>query len=483
MEIRHVVVVMLENRSFDHMLGYLSLPPERGGRGRDMDGLTEEWLDRSVEVEGRTYAPRPLTRPALTESEDPSHGGSDVHEQISGGMRGYVQNYIDTHPNLGDHGLVLEYCTASDVPVYDFLAEHYCVCDHWFSSVPGATWPNRLYALTGSSDGQRDNVVPPLYDGEAFVRHLDGHASWRWYSTDPGTLRAVDRRYRLVADERFASFEKPSLLASRTFFRDVKAGELAQLSWIDPNFVDLGGAPGANDDHPPASLLAGQELVLKIYTALSRSELWDRTLLLVTYDEHGGFFDHVDPPEAEDESERMRRYGPRVPALIASPWIHPGFRESTVFDHTSIIKTALKLFRPDAADRIAGDMGRRVAAAADFLQVLDGSGPRPAPAIPDAVRDPIVEWRAQAARDALENPVAAYAEGMSVVSPVKAVRRGLREILAGIGPAIRAALSGQPRLIGYRPHETPVQGHTELTQEMLSLAQHVRAEGLPPGRV
>jgi len=343
--IDHFVVVMLENRSFDHMLGYLSLPVSEGGRGRaDIDGVQ---LDRRAVVDGEEYSPRPLGRTALTKAEDPAHDGWAVDQQIAGGAEGYVRNYARTHPNAADKGVVLAYHDGEQLPVYDFLAEHFCVCDRWFCSVAGATWPNRLYALTGGSDGERENAMPPLYSRRSFVRFLEERGiTWRWYAHDPATLRLVDDRYRLGPDDGFAPFERPSILEPRTFFRDVASGQLPSLAWIDPNFVDLGGTAGASDDHPPADILAGQELVLKVYTALAGSELWERTLLLVTYDEHGGFYDHVEPGPAEDDHPGCRRYGPRVPALIASPKVAPGSVCHETLDHTSIIRTVLRLFCP-----------------------------------------------------------------------------------------------------------------------------------------
>src|SRR5205814_1999562 len=153
----------------------------------------------------------------------------------------------------GDPARVMGYYTAADVPVYDHLAREFAVCDRWFSSVPGATWPNRLYAICGRAAGSRDDLPhnrPPLYSQPSFVRHLDAHG--------------------------------------------------------------------------PADIKDGQELVLAVYHALATSPQWEKTLLVIFYDEHGGFFDHVAPPDAPDDDPQMfGRYGVRVPALIVSPWIEP----------------------------------------------------------------------------------------------------------------------------------------------------------------
>jgi phospholipase C len=158
---------------------------------------------------------------------------------------------------------------------------------------------------------------------------------------------------------------------------------LASVSWIDPNFVDfnLFGPAGSNDDHPPSDVKAGQKLVLSLYTALASSPKWSKTLLVITYDEHGGFFDHVGPPSAKDDSPAFRSYGPRVPALVISPWIPRGAISSELFDHTSIIKTILLRFCRKADGSIP-DLGARVANANHLggLLTLRSARPKPSPA-------------------------------------------------------------------------------------------------------
>jgi phospholipase C len=313
--------------------------------------------------------------------------------------------------------MVMGYYNARDLPVYDHLAEHFCVCDRWHSSVPGATWPNRLYAVAGSADGSRDDKAPPIYDKHSFVRHLD-HAGvgWRWYTYDVGTLRCADADYRVGHHERFAYVDKPKLpwdraLAeslivdtdSASFIEDAIRGKLAPVSWIDPNFKDVNLAHAqTNDDHPPSDVQDGQELVFVIYNALASGPAWDRTLLLVVYDEHGGFFDHVPPPEApDDDPATFGRYGVRVPALIVSPWVGEKSVSSALFDHASIIKTILTRFCPAELEQQKGlaaviqwlqaghphYMGKRVAQAADLGALLSEPQPRPVPA-----RDALVDW-------------------------------------------------------------------------------------------
>ena len=125
----------------------------------------------------------------------------------------------------------------------------------------------------------------------------------------------IDGRYRVGHPAHFDFVPK--------FFEHAAAGTLPAVAWIDPNFVDVGSVDNANDDHPPTDILHAQELVLEVYNALLNSPQWNETMLVITYDEHGGFFDHVAPPAAADDLPAMRHYGVRVPAVVVSPWVKP----------------------------------------------------------------------------------------------------------------------------------------------------------------
>ena len=246
--------------------------------------------------------------------------------------------------------------------MYDHLAREFCVCDRWFCSVPGATWPNRLYAVAGqaagSKDGQASSDLRP-----ALVRAAPRDAArsrWRWYSHDVGTLRFSDAQFRVGYLDKFAYFDRRSLLAPRNFLDDAKEGKLPAVSWIDPNFVDVSfiGPSGSNDDHPPSDIKAGQELVLKSYSALVNSPKWRKTMLIVTYDEHGGFFDHVLPPAAHDDEPAFRTYGVRVPALVVSPFTERGERlERRLRPHVDHQDDPAPLLREERADPGHGRAG------------------------------------------------------------------------------------------------------------------------------
>lgn len=360
----HIIVLMMENRSFDHVLGYLKLE-----LGKAVDGLTS---DMSNTFKGKTYAVHRLTDTSFSGGEDPCHSGACVAEQLSGTNAGFVSNFAGTYPDA-DLGLVMGYYNDASLPVYDLLAKRFCICDRWFCSVNGSTWPNRLYSLAGRAAGSKDNKTVPLYSLPTFVRHLEKRrVSWNWYAFDASTLRLVDPQFRLGKLDHFHWVKHPT---KRSFLRDAAAGTLASVSWIDPNFSDFGFS--GNDDHPPSDLKHGQELILEIVHAVATGPKWDKTLLVIVYDEHGGFFDHVTPETAEDDNPKFRSYGLRVPAFIVSPWVTPGSVSSVTFDHTSLIKTILLRFCRDAGGSIP-DMGRRVVAANHLGSVLVETAPTPA---------------------------------------------------------------------------------------------------------
>ena len=395
-KIEHVVVLMMENRSFDHMLGYLGLP----GGLPDLDGLQAARVNT---YSGQDYHVKHLVAPDSLSQIDPSHGGKDVDEQLAGENGGFVANYAKKHPP--DPGVAMGYFDGGDLPAYDHLARQYCVCDKWFSSTPGATWPNRLYATTGRCEPTREDLSPPLYFLPSIMRYLND-GDWRWYSNDPGSLRLVDQRYRLGHEDNFAYFDRRAVDSivqlgeelivnpKAGFIDDAANGTLPKLSWIDPNYYDLRilGQP-SNDDHPPTDVRAGQSLVWSVYRALAGgpASAWEKTLLIVTYDEHGGFYDHVVPPDdAAGDTPEFRRYGVRVPALVISPWIEPATVSHTRFDHTSILKTILLRFCRDGNGTIP-DMGPRVSAANDLSELLNATAVRPVPA-GETVSEQIVKW-------------------------------------------------------------------------------------------
>jgi phospholipase C len=430
-QIDHIVVLMMENRSFDHMLGYLT----KDGMP-EVDGLTGQ--EKNVDRDGNEY-PAWEFEPDQTafhkpgkpfdESLDPCHSVDCVQAQLAGHNGGFVQNFIDMkHPASEDRRLPMGHYTAQHVPAYDFLARQYCLCDAWHASVPGDTWPNRLFSLAGSEGpkvaleqgvlGELRKLLArkhadslPIYDVDAFTRQL-GNEQWRWYSHDPATLRAADGRYRElfhVDRHNFAYFDRKKLnlltevveasIVGDSFLDDAAKGNLRDVSWIDPNFIDLHiFDPMSNDDHPPSDIKAGQALVMDLYHALVESPQWAKTMLVITYDEHGGFYDHVVPP-AVDDGSGYASLGVRVPALVIGPVVK-NFVCKETFDHTALIKTILLRFAADPEDAIA-QLGSRVAAARDLSVVLQKEA-RTDIADHSPVRQQLSEWRrsARAQREA-----------------------------------------------------------------------------------
>jgi phospholipase C len=402
MRIEHIVVLQLENRSFDHMLGYLAHRgnelPDHGELGTKVEGLA----GKTNSYRGTEYGAEVLDEEAFdTQHLDPPHGDAEVKVQIAGGqMTGFLDAWAAKLKNMGGLPIlrsikrawakllrkadrepdpaklkaVMGYMPREKVPVFDHLARHFCVCDHWFCSVAGPTMPNRFFSLAGTHDGEMNNVKLLFWKKgkfKSFFQELRDQKMWRWYSSDPAILRAVDGKYRLDIDpkyDHFAYFDRFTEVQERTFLSDVlKNTELPEVAWIDPNFAikdmlqlvgkALDDGPGSNDDHPPSHVIEAQRLVNKIYEALGRSRYWDNTLFVVYYDEHGGFYDHVGPPDG---------MGPRVPALVIGGRVKRGVCQHP-FDHASLIKTILLRFGKEGS--IKG-MPARVAAADDLSSIL-----------------------------------------------------------------------------------------------------------------
>jgi phospholipase C len=401
--IEHIVVLQLENRSFDHMLGYLALPehrldPHPGELDAAVNGLR---AGLGNEYEGVRYEPARLDEPVFDRHDlDPPHDADEVARQIAGGeMSGFVEAWAEkliakevgrgpmgwlkrliagirrrppARPDPDRLRAVMSHVTPDQVPVFDHVARHFALCDNWFCGVPGPTMPNRFFSVAGTHGGVMSNVRLLTRENGRFAslfRRLRNQSMWRWYSSDPAILRAIDEDYRFDVDEgldHFAYFDEGTEVQPRTFLGDVlKERSLPEVAWIDPNFAiadmmplgELLDTPGSNDDHPPSPLVEAQRLVAKVYEALGRSPYWDDTLLVVYYDEHGGFFDHEPPPEGR---------GPRIPVLVVGGRVKRGVCHEEL-DHASLIKTILLRFGQEGA---VDEMPARVGDANDLRPLL-----------------------------------------------------------------------------------------------------------------
>ncbi len=436
--IKHIVVLMMENRSFDQMLGYLQqagVPDVRGLDGTESNPDTAGKEHAVFEWGAQDTSFHPLQDPT-GKILDPCHSKECVAQQLADGNRGFITNFIATredpqghHVEIPEeyHALPMGHYGAQHLPMYDFLARNFAVCDAWHSSVPGDTWPNRLFSLAGREGPKAlasvihriENRIgglfndklhllekAPIYDVEAFTRQLED-SQWRWYSHDPATLRAADSKYRDFGErDNFAFFDRQKvsiltellespIVTPDSFLDDAANGRLRDVSWIDPNFIDLKVLETAsNDDHPPSDVRDGQSLVLEVYEALRNSPQWEDTLLVILYDEHGGFYDHVSPPPLDvDDGSGYATYGVRVPAILVGPRVqHHVCHEQ--FDHTSLVKTILQRFAPEP-DAAIERMGPRVQHA-QHLGVALGDAPRTDIPDHDAARKQIAAWRVHA---------------------------------------------------------------------------------------
>lgn len=334
MAIDHIVVLMLENNGFDRMLGWM------GTAGRGIDGIdpahprsNPDQFDGGLVFQGETRT-RNIDR-------DPKHYLANSLAQLDGGSNeGFVSDYVRTHPKSTpeERREIMAWYPRGFLPALHMLAEQGVVFDHWFASMPGPTWMNRLFAHTGTSMG---HVAEPgslfssklhLYNERTLYDELsDAGIRWRIYFGDVPQSLVLTRQFRHLGNYR----------AFKHWQADVAAGDLAAYSFIEPTYF----GPGQNDQHPPHDIMRGDALIAEIYNSLrANPELFARTLLIVLYDEHGGFFDHVVPPatvppDDHTQSFAFDRLGFRVPAVFVSPLLDPGV-VSTVHDHTSLLRMA-----------------------------------------------------------------------------------------------------------------------------------------------
>src|SRR5215469_2410485 len=365
--IEHIVVVMLENRSLDNMLGTLYAAGSRptrvlpAGSATEFDGVRPGLTNPANSGYFDGDPPQNVALDAATASStvpdpDPEETFVNVTYQIFGPevpgstprwpMQGFVVNYAQT--GAGDATQIMQCHSPQQVPVLAMLARSYAVSDAWFASVPSQTWPNRAFAHTGTSNGHVDNGNPPdplLWDVPTIFNVLDtAGKSWAVYRGNPlvpSLVRTMfPRLWPVSFDEHFHVFDQ--------FVDDCAHGALPQYAFVEPSFVIE-----PNDEHPPHDVNAGEAFLHAVWSAVSGSPAFAKTLLLITYDEHGGCYDHVlppfgaTPPDAEstpgDQGFGFDRFGVRVPAVVVSPWIAAGtvFRSDRAvpYDHTSILAT------------------------------------------------------------------------------------------------------------------------------------------------
>lgn len=375
--IKHVLVLALENRSFDHMLGACQ------GTKPEIDGIPPGAAPRGNSYRGRTYLQAPGAPRIVI--DDPRHETPHVLTQMKADSVGvpnvgFVEDYATAYPMLTEEGRaeVMKYHALGMLPALHALARHFTVCDRWFSSVPGPTWTNRLFLMSGTSLGR---VAMPgglmdlnlhWYDQPTvFDRLNESGKDWIVYYGDTPLSLLLTHQWEPANAARY----KPL----RRFFIDAAGPEerFPSFALVEPAYLD----PGANDDHPSHDVLAGEALIASIYNALRANlPLWEASLLVVLFDEHGGFYDHVAPPttvppDHHQEEYTFDRLGVRVPAILVSPYAADAVFHETL-DHTSLLKYLIDKWQ-------LGPLGDRAARAATFADALRGPPRSDAPeAIP-----------------------------------------------------------------------------------------------------
>ncbi len=324
--IDHIFVVVQENRSFDHYFGMM--PGVEGIQGGatnpDADGTPVSTFHAS------DYC-----------IEDVEHGWRDTHAQYNDGA---VDGFVTTNDPNG--GRAMGYLDESDLPFYWDLARTFAMSDHHHSSVLGPTWPNRYYMLSGTSFGLARNepTTTEILPGEGeyvLMQQLDrAGVSWGIYYQAVPFVWGGYPQYAL----------RPRQRAHTKIFRelwtDLDAGTLPSVVFLDPSWSATHSVD-ANDEHAPANPQRGQAYVREIVTRIMASDVWPRSAIIVTYDEHGGFFDHVAPPEACHPGDRSAetsvggdfdRLGFRVPLTVVSPYARPGYVSDRVTDAASVLR-------------------------------------------------------------------------------------------------------------------------------------------------
>lgn len=449
-EIDHVVVVMLENRSFDNVLAWLydqDTTPQhfipshterrfRGLAGEDLSRYTNYLRNPLGEI---IFGVAPirglpsligddlLNSPKFNPHEHFPHVTIQLHGANGEGeptMTGFVQDYAtlwdedDWADCKADISAIMETYTDKELPVMHGLARHYAVCDYWFSSVPTQTNPNRAYLFCGTSEGQTVNghLGTSVFRGDTLWNRFDQEApevGWSIFWQSERVERVVDGCFS--GPKTFAKMDQISHLQSHfhrmdRFHELARAGQLPDISFIEPQWTicanislndpdwlllyylgqnNVFGLEG-NDFHPPGDVRCGEDFLANIYTSLiANPAAWQKTLLVITFDEHGGLFDHVVPPKAiapDDnfsEGFTFDRFGVRIPTILVSPKVQKGTivrsdDDAFPFDHTSVPAT---LFKWKKIDQARWNLGKRIDVAPTFEQVI---------ALQEARQDPVL---------------------------------------------------------------------------------------------
>ena len=383
--LKHVVVLMMENRSFDHMLGALHAEDAR------INGLAGNETNPDTTNEPAQVAPQAEFQSQL--DPDPDHSFPAVQKQLFFGtpvppavaaMQGFVQSYWDQQHNVAHSHKIMYYFAPGKLPVLHALAQSYAVFNGWFSSIPGPTVCNRAFAHYGTSFGQVNLDIFYVKDASESIyeRMLAAGRTTKLYYFDPSSSTQEVVNLLKNQPQIFGTYQQ--------FLEDCKNNALPDYSFVEPNYSDHPGDDGgellASDQHPDHDVQAGEVFIASIYDAIRQNpDLWQSTALLITYDEHGGIYDHVPPPacipdgfhaplaDTNNMPFAFDRLGVRVPSILVSPWIAKGTvvpgpedpANGRVFEHASIPATITQHFIGNYDNRTP-----REKAAQTFLDLL-----------------------------------------------------------------------------------------------------------------
>jgi phospholipase C len=374
--IRHVIVLMLENRSFDQMLGSLQ------SEFPEIDGIPPGQPSRTNRADKVTYSQAPGA--AYVAPADPNHDYPHVVMQISKDNSGFVQDYANVFPQSSkdERAEVMKYHAPGALPALHALARNFTVCDRWFASLPGPTWPNRLFAHSGTSLGRVTmpegvmNANLHWYDQTTLYDRLNEKSiPWKIYFGD------IPQSWVLV--NQLAPRNMINYHHMQRFYEHAAGPEMEfpAYAFIEPTY----NPPGANDDHPSHNVLEGERLIAEVYNAVRANDaLWMSCLLVVVFDEHGGYYDHVPPPPAvppdhHQEEFTFDRLGVRVPAILVSPYAARRVVK-TQFDHTSLLRYLVEKWGLQSLGARVADPGTNSIGAALVGTTLLNAGRTDAPA-------------------------------------------------------------------------------------------------------
>jgi phospholipase C len=364
-KLKHIVVLMMENRSFDHMLGALKATDPR------IDGL--DGTQSNPDTKGKAAPAEPLAEFQGQLDPDPDHHFPGVDLQIFNGdttpgrvptMQGFVKSYFAQRRDVKHSRKIMYHFTPDKLPVLTTLATEFAVFNGWFSSIPGPTLCNRAFAHYGTSFGHVGMEI--LYTNAKFksiyqrLESAGKTAKVYYFDTKSSSLEVVNLLQH--QPQFFGTFQQ--------FLDDCDDGMLPDFSFVEPNYSDHEGDGGqilASDQHPDHHVQEGERFIAAVYNAIRQNAaLWESTALLIVYDEHGGIYDHVPPPSCLTDGFVAQpdatgtgkpflfdRLGVRVPAILVSPWIPPGTVVGThrVFEHASIPATVTSFFLGQFDDR------------------------------------------------------------------------------------------------------------------------------------